>query len=116
MKTVFRTLIILVAALAVVASLNAFAQSSLGQSLASAGASGHQGGPPPGLADGSAAGERPEGGEGHGPSLFGLVEVGKNLAIIAVSVTLVALGARMLARGRRDEPRPPTPDQPAPLI
>jgi hypothetical protein len=114
MKTVFRTLIILAAALAVVAGLSAFAQSSLGQSFASA--SGHEVGPPPGLADGSAAGQRPEGGEGHGPSLFGLVEVGKNLAIIAVSVTLVALGARMLARGRRDEPRPPTPDQPAPLV
>lgn len=130
MKIVIRTLVILTAALLVVAGLNAFAHSSLGQSFANASPGGmrHEGGIPPeaaGQASGSApagvtSGERPSGatgrgeGEGHGASLFGLVEVGKNLAITAVSIVLVALGARMLHLNRRDEQHPASPEQPAP--
>lgn len=122
MKIVLRTLAILAAALLVVAGLTAFGQSSYGQALVSAGPGGMERQAPPALADQASDGfttslpsaER-RGGEGHGPSLFGLVEVGKNLAIIAVSVTLIALGARLLRFGRRDEPGAVPPDEPAPL-
>ena len=123
MKIVLRTLAILAAALLVVAGLTAFGQSSFGQALVTTGPGGMEREAPPALADQASDGsatslpsaERRGGGEGHGPSLFGLVEVGKNLAIIAVSVTLIALGARLLRSGRRDEPGAVPPDQPAQL-
>jgi hypothetical protein len=120
MKILLRTLIILAAALVVVGGLYAFAQSPAGQAMRAAGPGGHEGGPPAGFESrrfegapgaGFPGGERPggfdghEGRGGHGPSLLGLVEVGKNLAIVAVSVILVALGARLLQLGRRDRPR-----------
>lgn len=123
MTTVLRTLIILAAALAVAGGLYAFARSPLAQPLLGAG----RGGPAAGFEgarEGFPGRERPAGHEGHeghgghgghGPSLLGLVEVGKNLAIVAVSVALVALGARLLQLGRRDRPRATPPDQPAPL-
>jgi hypothetical protein len=107
MKRFFRTLVILAAALVVVGGLYAFRQSSLGQSLVSAGSGAgvERGGPPSGFSEGAPAGLEGGGGhEGHGPSLMGLVTVGKNLAIIAVSVTLIALGARMLQPGQRGRP------------
>jgi hypothetical protein len=116
MKTLLRTLVILAAALLVVAALFAFRQTSYGQSLASAG---HDRGgwsqeagspgtttssrPPP-----TGFGER--GGESHGPNLFAAVELLKNLAIVAVSVTLIALGAWMVRRGRREKQRPLPPE------
>jgi hypothetical protein len=43
------------------------------------------------------------------------VEAGKNLAIVGVSVALIALGARLLRRGERAEPLPVSPDQPTSL-
>lgn len=120
MKTVLRTLAILAAALLVVAGLLAFRQSSYGQSLASAGHDrgrfSEEGRAPPDVAaqqrDAAApSGIAGRGGpESHGPNLFAVVELLKNLAIVAVSVTLIALGSWMLRRGRRDDPRPVPPE------
>jgi hypothetical protein len=129
MKILFRTLAILAAALLVVAGLYAFAQSPAGTALRSTGER-HGGAPGAGFEarsfeGASGAAGRPEGfesreghGHGHGPSLFGLVEVAKNFAIVAVSVALIALGARAVQLGRRDRPNQPDrapPDQPVSL-
>ncbi len=121
MKIIVRTLIILGAALVVVAGLTAFAQSSAGQALRSAEVGGHGPRHAGGGHEGDFAGspsaegtngipffgdERPAGFAGRGehgdsgPSLFGLVEVAKNLAIVAVSVILIVVGGRMLRLGR----------------
>lgn len=116
MKTLFRTLAILAAALLVVAGLLAFRETSYGQSLATAG---HDRGGyswQTGDASAPAAGQSPSGfrdrgPESHGPSLFAAVELLKNLAIIAVSITLIALGSWMIQRGRRDQ-LPPTASNP----
>lgn len=119
MKLLLRTAAILAAALLVVAGLFAFRQTSLGQSLASSGHNrggySQEGAAPPELAAQpdsarAAAGVAGRGGpERHGPSLFAAAELLKNLAIVAVSVTLIALGTWMMQRGRRDRPAPPKP-------
>lgn len=119
MNTLLRTLAILAAALLVVAGLFAFRQTSYGQSLAS---TGHDRG---GFSQ--AAGASPEQAAGagsdatsagvagssrsgsHGFNRFAAVELLKNLAIVAVSVTLITLGTWMVQRGRRDGPAPHEP-------
>ncbi len=119
MKIVFRTLAILAAALVVVAGVYAFGASSFAQGLRASGPGrggfARDGGPPPAFAapgqpDGPPVGfgHREHGGaagrgehEGHGPSLSGLSEIGKNLAIVAGIITLIALGARLFRLDRR---------------
>jgi len=117
MKIVFRTLAILVAALVVVAGVYAFSASGLAQGLRAGGPGrgdvAREGGRPPAFAapeqpDGPPAGHREHGGfaghgehEGHSPGLSGLIEVGKNLAIVTGIITLIALGARLLRLDRR---------------
>lgn len=108
MNMIKRTIVILLAALVVVGAVV-----GLNQAGALAGMSG-RGGPPQGQqleAGAAAAGDagdatsaRPpfarHGGEhGEGASLGGLVEVGKNLAVIAVIVALVGLAGKVLQRG-----------------
>ncbi|NJN19858.1 MAG: hypothetical protein HC822_28285 [Oscillochloris sp.] len=109
MKIVLRTLIILAAALVVVGGLSVFAQTSFGRNMAVAGSDRHEGGRPEGFAgrEGFFTSDRADGFAGHehsehGPSLFGLVEVAKNLAIVAVSVILIALGTRLLRLDNRN--------------
>lgn len=109
MKLIVRTLIILAAGAAVAGALLAFGSSSFATQMRAAGpGAGHfeRGAVPPGDSAG-----RPEGdfaGRGgddhHDPSLAGLVTVVETLAKIGALVALVALGARLLGRRRRDEP------------
>lgn len=121
MKTIFRTMAILAAALVVVGGIYLFAKSSYGQSFLSSRSEHHgprgAGGMPPGFSErpdgamfgeGFPDGERFEGRRGHGdrgPSIFGIGEAIKNLVIIAICVTLFVLGGRLLQGGQRDKPR-----------
>jgi hypothetical protein len=121
MRILARTLIILAAAAAVAGGLFAVAQSSYTQTLFPAGParSALAEGQPP--ANAQAAGSlpprdgadfgRPNHEGGRSPSLFGAVEVVKNLAIISIIVAIVSLMRRPW-RGRR----PTTPPASTPSI
>ncbi len=116
MKLFTRIAVLLAAALVVVGAMLAFGRSGFADTMRSQGhgearGSFERGGVSEGgLAErpeGGFAG-RPEGGRGdrHGPSLFGLAEVAKQLVKIGIIIALVVLGARLLAtvRGRADLP------------
>ncbi|MCX7791977.1 MAG: hypothetical protein N2378_15165 [Chloroflexaceae bacterium] len=124
MKTVFRIVAILASALLVVAGLLAFRETGPGQALASARPErdhfSREHSPPPDMATRPHRGQAPfdtrsgpagHGPENHGPSLSGAVEMLKNLAIIAVGITLVALGIWLVQRTRRGQSgsAPPEP-------
>lgn len=117
MQIITRTLIILAAALLVVGVTMALGQSGALSSLSGGGGPQAQGhayattsetdettddtGAPP---------ARGGHGEQGGMSLFGAVEIGKNLGVIGVIVAAVALVTgltRRLARGTRGRPSPP---------
>jgi hypothetical protein len=118
MKLLARIAVLLAAALVVVGAMLAFGRSGFAEPLRSQGhgqeragferrdmpEGGFAGRPEGGFAgrpEGGFAG-RPEGGRGdrHGPSLFGLAEVAKQLVKIAIIIALVVLGARLLAMVR----------------
>jgi hypothetical protein len=119
MRIFARTLAILAAACVVSAGAFALVQSSYAQSLFSAGPARGAGFEAPRAAaleseadgasatpsEGAAPGRHAHEG-GRSPSLFGAVEMLKNLAIISIIVALVSLVKRA-ARGRRPSP-PPT--------
>ncbi len=123
MKTVFRIVAILASALLVVAGLLAFRETGPGQALASArperdhfsqehsSSSALATRPRRGQAQfDTRSGHAGHGPENHDPSLFGAVEMLKNLAIIAVSITLIALGAWLVQRARRGQPGSTPPE------
>jgi uncharacterized protein with LGFP repeats len=108
MRILARTLAILAAALVVAGGTFALGRSSYAQSQFPARpAPGVEGSPAPAANDGAAfRGHDHQG--GRSPSLFGAVEVFKNLAIVSIIVVVVSL-ARRAWRGRRpDTPTPST--------
>jgi len=126
MKTLYRTLAILAAALVIVGALLAI--SSTSQTTNSSGgipersaivqnkANGAAGS---GSSEASGAAEPFEHDRDSGPSLAGLVEVLKNLGVVAVIITIVSQGKRLLSRKRPpDKParRQTAPRTPAPSL
>lgn len=112
MKIIGRTLAILAAALLIVGATVAIVQNTASASLAPGRAEFRQ--PPANLSaedagGASFAGARPPRGADHGAggsSLFGLLEVAKNLGIIAVIVAVVAGAGSLLRSGRQRSQRP----------
>ena len=113
MHIIRRTLAILAAALLVVGITFGFAQSSSAQAFAPARPGRHA--PAPSQPDGGTinagtaqSSSAPAGGfeqrDSRSPSLFGAVEIVKNLAIISIIVALVALATRA-TRGLRPKGR-----------
>ncbi len=118
MKIIGRTLIILAAALVVAGALFAFRQTEYarmpgesrpGRMRIEAGEA-----RPDGFAPGGFEHRNRAGGDEHQASLAGLVEVGKNLAIIAAIVALVVMlervtrGLRQRTVARQVETEPPS--------
>jgi hypothetical protein len=103
MRTILRTLVILAAALAVSGIAFGVVQSSGAQSLGPARSMQGVAAGGTNNADSAGAGDARPGGlehEGHrSASLFGALEIVKDLVIIAIIVALVALATR-LTRGR----------------
>lgn len=120
MKILGRTFAILAAAFVIVAVAVGFAHSSYAERIRSAMPAhgeferGHA--DRPALSGDSAQSGDFRGGshrEGHhGPSLFGIVSLIKNLTIIGITVLLVAIAGRMLWRRQRDVPPGPEPAPP----
>jgi hypothetical protein len=113
MKIIGRTLAILAAALVIVGALLAFASSSyttgLGSGMPDRPAVVQTSTTETATNGGAAAASATAGfhhAEASGASLFGIVEVLKNLIIVGVIITIVALGKRLLGRKRQ-------PGQPA---
>ncbi|MEI7772776.1 MAG: hypothetical protein WCI67_22495 [Chloroflexales bacterium] len=111
MKVLGRTLAILFAALLVSGAAYALGSAGLAGGAASGppgSAVARDGGPPAGFQAGE--GHRPGGDREGGGGVFGALEVGKNLAIMAIIVALVAGGA---ALARRIWPGPRGQEPPA---
>ena len=125
MKTLYRTLAILAAALVIVGALLALSSTSQttnsdsisersaivqSQANGSAGSSSS-------VASGAA--EPFDHDAARGPSLAGLVEVLKNLGVVALIITIVSQGKRLLSRKRppdKPAPRQTAPRTPAPSL
>jgi sulfite exporter TauE/SafE len=123
MKTVLRIVAILASALLVVAGLLVFRGTAPAQALASARPErdhfSQEHSAPPAMATRPRRGQAlfdtrsglaGHGPENHGPSLFGAVEMLKNLAIIAVGIVLIVLGTWLVQRARCGRPRSTPPE------
>jgi len=125
MKTLYRTLAILAAALVIVGALLAISSTSQAtnsesiperSAIAQSQANGSAGS----SSSGASGAAEPFGhDEASGPSLGGLAGVLKNLAVVAAIITIVSQGKRLLSRKRPpDEPAPrqSAPRTPAPSL
>ena len=111
MKTLYRTLAILAAALVIVGALLALSSTSQTtnsnsmperSALVQSQANGSAGS---GSSEASGAAEPFDHDEASGPSLAGMVEVLKNLGVVAVIITIVSQGKRLLS-GKRPPDKP----------
>jgi hypothetical protein len=112
MKTLFRVLVLLVAALVVIAAVSTFVQSDYADALHTLPAGHHveasqRAAVPSGSTPQSNGGEMGKGsGVAAGPSLLGLGQIVKNLIITGLVITLITGGGRLLQHFRLAAQRP----------